>query len=48
MQFSPISKKQSGWLERLFDEDEVCGAMTGMNGENAPRSDGFAVHSSKK
>lgn len=46
MQFSSISKEQSGWLERLFDEEEVCGAITGMNGEMAHRSD--AVHSSKK
>lgn len=48
MQFSSISKEQSGWLERLFDEEEVCGAIPGMNGEMAPRSDGFSVHSSKK
>lgn len=48
MQLSSISKEQSGWLESLFDEEEVCGAITGMNGEMAPRSDGFAVHSSKK
>uniref|UniRef100_A0A7N2KL67 MoaB/Mog domain-containing protein n=1 Tax=Quercus lobata TaxID=97700 RepID=A0A7N2KL67_QUELO len=31
-------EEQSGWLERLFDEEEVCGAITGMNGEMAHRS----------
>jgi hypothetical protein len=39
--FTSISKEDANWVEHPFEEDEVLGVVKTLNGDKAPRLDGF-------
>ena len=41
--WSPISRGKSNWLERLFQEDEIKYALGECEGDKAPGPDGFTM-----
>ena len=43
VEFSSISKEDTLWLDRPFDEDEVFGVISNFKGDNAPGPDGFSM-----
>ena len=34
--WNPINLEKARWLERLFEEEEICRAVFGLQGEKAP------------
>ena len=43
MIFSRIFEEDALWLDRLFDEEEVYGVITGFNVDKAPGPNGFSM-----
>uniref|UniRef100_A0A2N9IM68 30S ribosomal protein S13, chloroplastic n=1 Tax=Fagus sylvatica TaxID=28930 RepID=A0A2N9IM68_FAGSY len=43
LSFSSISPEEASWLERPFEEEEICKVVSNMNGDKAPGLDGFPV-----
>uniref|UniRef100_A0A2N9H0K3 Reverse transcriptase domain-containing protein n=1 Tax=Fagus sylvatica TaxID=28930 RepID=A0A2N9H0K3_FAGSY len=43
LSFSSISPKEAAWLERSFEEEEICKVVSNMNGHKAPGPDGFPM-----
>ncbi len=41
--FSSISPEEASWLERPFEEEEICKVVSNMNGDKAPGLDGFPM-----
>ena len=41
--FHPLMRRKKIWLERDFEEEEVCGVVKGMEGDKAPTPDGFTM-----
>ena len=41
--FSSIDEEEKVWLEREFEEMEVWEVLKGMEGDKAPRPDGFTM-----
>jgi hypothetical protein len=41
--FSSISPEEASWLERPFEEEEICQVVRNMNGDKAPGPDGFPM-----
>uniref|UniRef100_A0A2N9G614 Uncharacterized protein n=1 Tax=Fagus sylvatica TaxID=28930 RepID=A0A2N9G614_FAGSY len=43
LSFSSISPEEASWLERPFEEEEICQVVRNMNGDKAPGPDGFPM-----
>jgi hypothetical protein len=43
LSFSSISPEEASWLERPFEEEEICKVVSNMNGDKATGPDGFPV-----
>ena len=41
--FSSISVEDASWLDRPFEEEEVCGVIHDFKGDKAPGPDGFSM-----